>query len=111
MKNLFITILGLLILLSNNTFSLQISICGNKSCEKGENIDSCKEDCNLFLSNNNGVCGFQENYKNSPNDCNINCGDGKCEINEIYNCPKDCLGNGSLLTKEKSNINTAVTFY
>jgi hypothetical protein len=113
MKKIFISILILLLVFNNNTLSLQKSnTCGNKSCEVGESIDNCQSDCNLFQANNNGVCGFQENVKNSPADCDINCGDGICESSEIYKCPKDCLGSdGGLLTKEKTNVNSAVMYY
>ncbi|GIW22921.1 MAG: hypothetical protein KatS3mg068_1928 [Candidatus Sericytochromatia bacterium] len=112
MKKVFFIFFTLFLLVNIElSFSLQNSICGNNSCESGENIDNCKNDCNLFIANNNGVCGFQENQKSSPNDCSLDCGDGNCESYEIYNCPKDCLGKGSLLTREKTNINSAVMFY
>lgn len=110
MKKIFITLFFILFILQNNTLSIEESVCGNKSCEIGESIDNCPSDCNLFEANNNGVCGFQENIKNSPADCNINCGNGICEKSEIYNCPKDCLGKGSLLKKEKTNFNNAALF-
>ncbi len=43
-------------------------VCGNGSCESGENYQNCPADC----------------PKASV------CGDGKCESDEILSCPKDC---------------------
>jgi hypothetical protein len=71
-------------------------ICGNGSCEPGENGTSCPSDCggtNPVCGN--GYCEVGENATSCPQDCgggtNPVCGNGACEQGETAtSCPQDC---------------------
>jgi hypothetical protein len=90
--------------------------CGNGTCDKGENPQSCSEDC-LHKVCGNGeceppdedpvkcamdctpvpscgdcICSGGETFWNCPVDCGY-CGDGicsQCLKESLENCPKDC---------------------
>lgn len=61
------------------------TVCGNDSCETGENYESCPQDCLC----GDGQCLEPENADNCAADCF--CGDGVCDEQETNsNCPADC---------------------
>lgn len=63
--------------------------CGNGLCQTGcgENQFNCSFDCTC----GNGVCDFGEDRFSCPFDCQ--CGDGFCDFDEDpFSCPEDCGG-------------------
>ncbi len=72
-------------------------VCGNGSCEVGENTQTCPQDCG---GGNNPVCGngyceTGETAQSCPGDCGGGnepvCGNGACENGETADsCPQDC---------------------
>jgi hypothetical protein len=73
------------------------TICGNWSCESGEDGSNCPFDCGYC---GDFVCGAGENAFNCPNDCGgggggESCGDSFCDVFQgecAANCPQDCTG-------------------
>jgi hypothetical protein len=73
------------------------TVCGNWSCESGEDGSNCPFDCGFC---GDFVCGAGENDFNCPNDCGgggggESCGDGFCDVFQgecAANCPQDCTG-------------------
>lgn len=92
------------------------SICGNGSCETGEDSYNCPEDCNwcgdgICVSGTEVMdcfgpgqscacttnCFSWENVTNCPADCKV-CGDGICSQGENeLNCNDDCGWCGDLI--------------
>ena len=73
----------------------QNPVCGNGSCEPGESESNCPQDCHSGPVCGNGTCEFGENHDNCAEDCpiTVGCGNGTCEpgFRESYlNCPEDC---------------------
>ena len=70
--------------------------CGDGNCGEDEDCHNCPQDCGDCLHEcGDGVCDSAEgeDYINCPSDCTkpIECGDGKCELEETEeNCPADC---------------------
>jgi CubicO group peptidase (beta-lactamase class C family) len=68
--------------------------CGNGSCDWGENVLTCPQDCGTC---GNDVCDPGEDVASCAHDCSV-CGDGLCAGGETPStCPDDCgtCGNGS----------------
>jgi hypothetical protein len=59
------------------------SVCGNGSCEAGENCSNCPSDCGCPSGQvcQNGTCVTQAQAQ---------CGNGKCEVAEGLYCCQDC---------------------
>ncbi len=72
-------------------------VCGNASCESGENCSNCNQDCGSCCGN--GACDNGENCASCPGDCGSCCGNGACDNGEdCASCSKDCgvcCGNGA----------------
>ena len=66
-------------------------VCGNLSCEAGENSVNCAFDCNP-CGDGNCDAGIGENSIICATDCSDPiCGDGTCDSSENYtSCPLDC---------------------
>jgi hypothetical protein len=77
------------------------AVCGNGTCEAGEDCNSCSSDCigvtggkpaNRYCCGD-GVCENVEDETNCNIDCGAGpfCGDGNCDIDEDQcNCSDDC---------------------
>jgi hypothetical protein len=62
-------------------------LCGNGTCNSGENSSTCPEDC---APCGDGFCSFNETVFSCPSDCGF-CGDGICSsIESTLSCPSDC---------------------
>lgn len=76
-------------------------VCGNGSCETGENVLSCPADCSTC---GDGQCTGSETESTCPADC-ATCGDGICSSTEsVASCPADCAvcGDGICSSTETS---------
>ncbi len=69
-----------------------LGICGNNTCEVGETWETCPVDCPETLCGNT-LCDRSENPVSCPGDCPWNlCGNNLCEPQETATeCPRDCL--------------------
>ncbi|MDF1564118.1 MAG: hypothetical protein P1V51_13800 [Deltaproteobacteria bacterium] len=73
--------------------------CGNGTCDAGETSATCSADCPVC--NNNGTCNAGENSDNCPNDCPVTCNNnGTCDAGETStscaaDCPVVCNNNGT----------------
>ncbi len=95
------------------------AVCGNGTCEAGEDNSNCPADCPPPACNNNGTCESGEDCNTCPNDCisktsgnpasHYCCGDGTCEgAEDSSNCAIDCgvgpvCGNGTCETGEDNS--------
>jgi len=70
-----------------------ISLCGNKTCDSGENNLNCPADCTTYCGN--GVCEVSENFSNCSKDCKHWC-DTHCGAKAPSGCYCDstCKGSG-----------------
>ena len=83
------------------------AVCGNGTCESGEDSTTCPADCPAAVCGN-GVCEAGETAESCAADCTGEwvCGDGVCEGPETETtCPADCssgpvCGNGICETGE-----------
>ena len=65
--------------------------CGDGTCDDGETLESCPDDCTDVCGN--GACEQGETPESCPNDCTADCGDGTCGDDEtLESCPADCTG-------------------
>ena len=78
------------------------AVCGNGTCESGEDSTTCPADCPAAPVCGNSVCEAGEDSATCPADCPGTwvCGNGVCETGETeVNCPADCgsyeCGNGT----------------
>jgi hypothetical protein len=67
-----------------------IAVCGNGACDLGENNNNCPADCPTSCGNL--ACEAGEDANNCAIDCGLGaCGDGVCNFFENpANCPADC---------------------
>lgn len=68
-------------------------VCGNGTCEAGENATTCAADCPSAPVCGDGTCSAGETTGSCPGDCPANpmCGDGTCNGAETTaTCPGDC---------------------
>ena len=71
------------------------AVCGNTTCEPGEDCISCEGDCGPCAATcGNSTCDTAETCTNCPTDCGACdpvCGDGTCEPSEsCSSCAADC---------------------
>lgn len=77
------------------------SVCGNGTCEAGEDSTSCVSDCSASDGTNsvcgNGTCEVGETETSCMKDCKVDedtgptCGDHVCDSGEVAAiCPADC---------------------
>jgi len=65
--------------------------CGNGKCDYGEDCNSCSKDCGSCPYCGDGKCASGESCKSCPKDCGSCCGNGKCDNGEdCESCSKDC---------------------
>lgn len=65
------------------------ALCGNASCEAGEDHTRCPADCPAACGD--GICDGGEDCASCALDCGACCGDGACGHGETCNtCAKDC---------------------
>lgn len=66
-------------------------VCGDLSCEAGENRANCPQDCPVRCGDS--VCTDSETCDFCSEDCGeCACGDGACTIGECGACEADCPG-------------------
>ncbi|MBM4343362.1 MAG: hypothetical protein FJ100_08290 [Deltaproteobacteria bacterium] len=75
-----------------------VTLCGNKTCDGGENNINCAADCTTKCGN--GVCESGENSTNCPSDCKPHICDSYCgskytsSSGSICYCDATCKGSG-----------------
>ena len=73
---------------------VNVPVCGNSYCERGEESKNCPQDCGTGAVCGNGFCEAGENRTSCAQDCvekRIVCGDNYCTTGENEsNCPVDC---------------------
>lgn len=71
-----------------------MGVCGNSTCEAGEDCASCAADCGPCATCNNGTCEMGETCENCAADCGAcspSCGNATCDATEsCMNCAVDC---------------------
>ncbi len=75
-------------------------VCGNGTCDAGENCATCPNDCpdNCGPVCGDTFCNGSETCSSCPSDCQectADCGNGVCDAGEAQTCPQDCNGSSS----------------
>lgn len=78
--------------LVENIYYDPAAMCGNGTCDGGESLAGCPQDC---AACGDGTCSGGETTQSCPGDCPT-CGDGVCGAGENHtNCPADCPTGGA----------------
>ncbi|MGA1874482.1 MAG: S8 family serine peptidase [bacterium] len=68
-----------------------VPVCGDGTCEFGEDCSTCEADCGPCPYCGDGSCDSNESCSTCPADCSPCCGDGTCDADETCStCPEDC---------------------
>ena len=103
-KTILLFVIATVILVAVLSGCLQPPVCGNGTCEIGENTQNCPADCGqppqpTHLECKNNTCttvqGAGQNQCQSDSDClATGCGNGTCDSGETFeNCDEDCQPN------------------
>ena len=72
-----------------------VPVCGDGTCDPGENSSNCVADCPVVTVCPNGICEAGEDCNTCTADCGAcspNCGNNACDSDEhCATCPGDCM--------------------
>jgi len=91
---------------ANCTDCVTAPVCGNGTCEAGENETNCPADCAVNPCNNDGTCDAGETTANCPNDCP---GGDQCVATTDLIQQNGCPGQSCTLTDAAGTIGCGPT--